>query len=376
MSLSALIRANMHGLVDEWACHARDHIGAAQALAITELEDSARELFSAMADDMDTEQTQEDRIKKAHGDLPGKCEGITRYAQEHADHRVSQGFSLLDVFSEYRAARASVSRLWSGDGTADGVHPAEIGRFHEAIDEATQVSIASFDAQLNRSRDLFLGVLGHDMRSPLGAIMLLSKLLLKDDALSPNSTKSAARIYSSGSRITRMLDDLLDFTRTRLGKSLPVTLREGNMGETMLHVVEELRAYHPSSTITFETSGDLYGRWDFARLAQVVSNLGGNAIQHGDKASPITIGLEGMDGRVVLTVHNEGTPIAPQMLSRIFDPMTRGLEAGPNEKGSVGLGLYICRQIALAHGGTIGVNSDEKGTTFIVCIPRRAEERA
>jgi signal transduction histidine kinase len=198
-----------------------------------------------------------------------------------------------------------------------------------------------------------------------------SELLLMDDKMSQTSSFASTRIFGSSKRLAAMLNDLVDFTSTRLGKILAVTLVDGNMAETVSHVVSELRARFPSVELTYETDGELYGRWDFARIAQVVSNLGGNAIQHGDNARPVTIRLTGEADYVVLTVHNQGVPIAPQALGRIFDPLTRGhIQKDQDLRGSVGLGLYISREIALSHDGSISVTSDETGTTFIVRFAR------
>lgn len=375
MPLPALIRANLDRLVDEWCAYAADHIAPAKALTRTELENSSEELFTAIADDMCTAETEEERIQKSHGERTGNSRALIDYAQCHANHRAGQGFSLPDMASEFRAVRASVMRL-CGDG--DGGQPipiAQIVRFNESLDEAWTVSLGWFDARLNQSRELFMGVLGHDMRGPLNAMLIGAEVLFMDDTLSPMSTQISARLYSSGKRLNAMLDDLLDFTSTRLGKILPISLDDGDMAETVRHVVNELQTRHPSVQLTYKTSGELHGRWDFARIAQVVSNLGGNAIQHGDNTSPVTIQLDGQADDVVLTVHNEGVPITPQALSRIFDPLTRGDSQEHHDlRGSIGLGLYICREIALSHDGSIGVTSDQGGTTFVVRIARKVSQ--
>jgi signal transduction histidine kinase len=336
-----------------------------------QLENSIKELLAAIADDMETDQTPERQLEKSHGEREGNSRALIDHARSHADHRVGQGFSMPDMASEFRAVRASVMRLCANGEDAQNVHVSQVVRFNEALDEAWMVSLGWFEAQLSQARELFIGVLGHDMRGPLHAIMMASELLLMDDTMSQNSSIASTRIFGSSKRLAAMLDDLLDFTSTRLGNTLAVSLRDGDMGETVGHVVNELRLRHPSVRITYETSGELHGRWDFARIAQVVSNLGGNAIQHGDNARPVAIRLAGETDQVVLTVHNEGAPITPQALGRIFDPLTRGeMQAHQDLKGSIGLGLYICREIALSHDGSIGVTSDENGTTFVVRIAR------
>ena len=377
MPLPALIRANLDRLVDEWCAYAADHIAPAKALTRTELENSSEELFTAIADDMCTAETEEERIQKSHGERTGNSLALIDYAQCHANHRAGQGFSLPDMASEFRAVRASVMRL-CGDSAEYGPIPiAQVVRFNASLDEAWTVSLGWFDARLNQSRELFMGVLGHDMRGPLNAMLIGTEVLLMDDALSPMSAQVSARLFSTGKRLNAMLDDLLDFTSTRLGKVLPIALEDGDMGVTVGHGVDELRTRHPLVQITYTTSGDLHGRWDLARIAQIVSNLGGNAIQHGDNTRPVTIQLNGQADDVVLTVHNEGIPITSQALSRIFDPLTRGdIQEHHDLRGSIGLGLYICREIALSHNGSIDVTSDQGGTTFVVRIARKVIEHS
>ena len=375
MPLPALIRANLDRLVDEWCVYAADHIAPARTLTRDELENSSRELFTAIADDIGTEETDEQRRQKSHGERSGNSCALTDYAQCHANHRASQGFSLPDMASEFRAMRASVMRLCAQGPGTEPLDIAQVVRFNESLDEAWTVSLGWFDTRLNRSRELFMGVLGHDMRGPLNAMLIGTEVLLMDDTLSSMSTQVSARLFSTGKRLNAMLDDLLDFTSTRLGKVLPISLEDGDMGVTVGHGVDELRTRHPSVQINYTTSGELHGRWDFARIAQVVSNLGGNAIQHGDNAKPVIIALAGEVDDVVLTVHNEGTPITSQALSRIFDPLTRGdIQEHHDLRGSIGLGLYICREIALSHDGSIGVTSDQGGTTFVVRIARKISD--
>jgi signal transduction histidine kinase len=379
MTLAELIRANLDALVDDWFHYARDRIEVTRTLSTKEIKNSSRMLFTAIADDMDIVQTDHAQFEKARGQRPGNSKGIVEHASEHADDRVAQGFTLPDLASEFRAARASVMRLLARHDAKREIRMEEIERFNEAVDEALAISIGRFDAQLDQARDMFLGVLGHDLRNPLGAILNSAQVLQLDTGLPEESARIVERIHNSGRRIQGMVDDLLDFTRAKLGGGLPVFPADGDLGEAVGHVVDELRTLHPRADIRYETRGDLRGRWDAARLAQLASNLGGNAIQHGDISRPVAVRLDGGAERVVLTVRNEGATIGAQARGRIFDPLTRGAGAGTGEpagQGSIGLGLYICRQIALAHDGTIDVASDARGTVFTVGIPRRADRPA
>jgi hypothetical protein len=171
-----------------------------------------------------------------------------------------------------------------------------------------------------------------------------------------------------------MISDLLDYTRTRLGAGMPVSPSPMDLGSLCRAVFNEFRAAHPTRVIRFECDGDLRGDWDGDRLRQTVSNLLGNAIQHGTERAPVDLKLKAEGSEVVIVVHNAGPPIPPGELTKIFDPLVRGSSAAhpkPNRPGSIGLGLYIAREIARSHGGEITVTSTkEEGTAFTVRLPR------
>ena len=175
--------------------------------------------------------------------------------------------------------------------------------------------------------------------------------------------------------MSTMITDLLDFTGAALGGKMPVSPAAADLGAVCRDVAEEMVVAHPGRALHFRPHGDLAGEWDAARLRQVVSNLLGNALQHGAETGPVelTAAADGPD--VVLTVHNEGPPIPPDALPTIFDPLVRGSTPElqmQRRPGSIGLGLYIAHEIVAAHGGTIGVTSSAgSGTTFTVRLQRR-----
>ncbi len=223
-------------------------------------------------------------------------------------------------------------------------------------------------------REQFIGILGHDLRNPLSAISVASQLLLRQ-GLPEAQVRIASRIASSADRMGAMINDLLDLTRARLGGGIPVALRPVNLRDICRHVVEELEFAHPDRTLRFESEGSYWGEWDPDRIAQVLSNLIGNALEHGRKASPVQVSLiEAGGDSVRFTVHNEGSPIPPEILPVLFDPFRRGAQGltGGNSRG-LGLGLYIAHQIVEAHGGTLEVASTAaEGTTFTATLPRRS----
>lgn len=171
--------------------------------------------------------------------------------------------------------------------------------------------------------------------------------------------------------MTGMIDDLLDFTRTRLGGGMPISARRTDLQNLCRDVLDEFRAAHPQRPLRFESFGDTSGEWDAARLRQVVSNLVANAIQYGGHATPVDVFAGGEESDVLLAVRNQGLPISSSALPAIFDPFVRAPQVATKHRRGVGLGLYIAREIVIAHGGTIAVTSDETtGTVFTVRLPR------
>ncbi|SDR54186.1 Histidine kinase-, DNA gyrase B-, and HSP90-like ATPase [Paraburkholderia fungorum] len=243
-------------------------------------------------------------------------------------------------------------------------------RFNEAIDQMVAESVRQFSTRSERIRDLFTGVLAHDMRSPVTAIVNSANVLLRDENLSPISLRAGINLQRGVERIKSLVDGLFVFTRTRLGDSLPVEATEQDLGRICAGAVEEIRAARPDAHIELHSTGDLGGMWDAGRMNQLVVNLLTNAIEYGCGSAIVRV--SGDDGHIVLAVSNEGSPIPETALPTIFDPLTRaGPSAGPKRVTSgVGLGLYICRCIANAHHGTVSVDSQANETVFTIEIPR------
>jgi signal transduction histidine kinase len=221
-----------------------------------------------------------------------------------------------------------------------------------------------------RFNEIFTGILGHDLRNPLGAIMTAAELALKRDD-SERLVKPLSRIVSSGARMARMIDQLLDFTRVRVGAGIPLAPRPLELSSVVRQVMDELDDTHPNCTLRLEHEGDTNGIWDADRLSQVFSNLVANAVQHGVLEHGVSVRIDGTNAaQVRVEVHNMGE-IPQAFLPRVFEPMTGVSPRGQNTQG-LGLGLFISQQILRAHGGRIDVQSTELGTTFTVSLPRVA----
>jgi signal transduction histidine kinase len=215
------------------------------------------------------------------------------------------------------------------------------------------------------------------LRNPLSAISTAAQLLLRQN-LSDRQARTATRIATTAERMTRMIADLLDFTRSRLGGGFPIQTQRMNLRDLCETVIEELELAYPERTIEFDARGDAWGNWDPDRIAQVVSNLAGNALQHSPESGTVRVELRDEGERVVLQTSNAGPPIPEQVLPHLFEPGRRGPPGrGHKESSGLGLGLYIVRQIVLAHGGELSVRSSAaEGTTFTVSLPRRSRGSA
>jgi sigma-B regulation protein RsbU (phosphoserine phosphatase) len=240
---------------------------------------------------------------------------------------------------------------------------------------ADQAAVALEKTRLDEAgafRERLLAIVGHDLRNPLHAVTMASALLIRSDDLKERDAKLARRIANSAQRMSEIIEQLLDLTRGRLGGGIPISREQTDLGHIVEQVIGELDIANPGVDLRLVTRGILTGRWDRARLGQLVSNLVGNAIQHGGGGEPITVTTEDAGDDVVLQVHNGGAPIPEQLLPHLFDPFRRGAEQGRSPRGlGLGLGLYIAQQIALAHGGEITVRSSAAaGTTFTVRLPR------
>jgi PAS domain S-box-containing protein len=228
--------------------------------------------------------------------------------------------------------------------------------------------------QSDRFRELFVGMLGHDLRNPLACIATGAGLLLQRGALSPDDARVAERIDRAGDRMKRMIDQILDLTRSRLGGGIPVVPLPVELHDLVRRIVAELEAAHPGRTIRLSTSGEPRWQCDADRLGQAISNLVGNALEHTDPADPVDVSVTQPGAEVRIAVHNGGSPIPAELLGVMFDPFrscpaTRAKRASPG----LGLGLYISQQIVASHGGRIEVTSSaEAGTTFTVILPASA----
>jgi signal transduction histidine kinase len=263
---------------------------------------------------------------------------------------------------------ASYYRVPDVDGTPLGLGGVVVEITDRKRAEEAQRQAAEF-------RERFLGIVSHDLRNPLHAILLSAGVLLQSDTLvQPRHLKAVRRITLSAERMGRMIAQLLDFTRGRLGGGIPIQRQPGSLRHLCRHVVEELEASHPERELRLTATGDFQGEWDPDRLAQALGNLGKNALEHGAPDTPVDFLLREEGEHVSVEVHNEGPPIPAELLPYLFEPFRRAVGEESVAREGLGLGLFIVKEIVAAHGGSVQVRSTrEEGTCFTVRLPRRAQ---
>jgi signal transduction histidine kinase len=373
--LADFVRQNQAPIVKEWIEFARTISPASDKLSKLALEDHIVDILAFVADDLESAQTPRERFDKSRGNGPKDGPFSESAAEVHAALRLADGFDIDQMVSEYRALRASVVKLWLTHHQALASTDIEdLTRFNESIDQAVTESVARYTKTINNSRNLFLGVLGHDLRNPLGAVSMGAQWIERSGTTNPKQAKVVSEIRTAAGRATQILNDLLDLTRSSFGTEIPVVRTKTDMASLCQEIADEHRAVNPDRRFEVAHEGDPMGSCDPARLGQVLSNLMGNAVQYGDVSSPITVKVAGNDPETVtITVHNRGTPIPLETQKVIFQSWMRGQDVKhPPEQGAhLGLGLYIAKLIVEAHGGEISVTSNEQtGTTFTLRIPR------
>ena len=376
MRLAQFITEHIEEILVEWEAFASSLLSAGQVMTPLALRDHASQILLAIVEDIESNQTDLEQAYKSKG-FAQIAEATRTAAMTHGALRYLAGFDLRQLAAEFRALRASVLRLWLKQGAQGDTTLYQMTRFNEAIDQALAESIANYSDEVARSRDTFLAILGHDLRSPLSAIANAGLYLAAPGLLPAGAPLEAAkRVNQGAARMSSMIKDLLEYTRTRLGRAIPISPEAGSMEHICRIAYDEIRAAHPERIFRLETSGDLEGRFDGERFQQVLSNLLGNAVRHGERSQPITLSARGDAEKVTVQVRNHGRPIPPDQLQVIFNPLVQIPSALVDEDSepaaSLGLGLYIAREIVTMHGGTMVAESSEgNGTVFSARLPRR-----
>ncbi|MBA3646718.1 MAG: sensor histidine kinase [Gemmatimonadaceae bacterium] len=372
MRLADFIEQNNQRILKEWVEFAEKSCAAGSKMDLAALRDHAVEMLKAIVKDLRTPQTDAEQVAKSKGESAPEAGAADTAAEVHGAGRAESGFTVGEMVSEYRALRASVIRLWTLDsGSLTGEDLEDLMRFNETIDQALAESTERFTKDVDSSREIFVGILGHDLGTPLNAVITASEFILE----TPNSTEKhlamTATTLRSARRMKDMVSALLDFAVGRMGPGLSMNLTLTDLRALVSDVVEEVSVANPDSQVQFSHSGDLNAMVDTGRISQVLTNLINNAIQFGTAKDVIGVSASGEAQDVVIRVHNSGVPIPASEIGGIFSPFKRLTTARTSADSSVGLGLYIVERIVAAHGGSIDVRSSEAaGTLFSIRIPR------
>ena len=376
MRLSKFILSNLEEILSAWESFASTVLPENKFENLV-LRDEAEEILKAIAIDMETAQTTSEQAEKSKGAAPRAEQDSA--AELHAADRLRLGFNQVQVVSEYRALRATVIRLWvESSPEIDDSAMDQLIRFNEGIDQALSESTSRFMQLIENSRDFATAVMAHDLRNPLNAIVSSAQYLVRAEGPDRDAINALASIIlDSGKHMVKLIENLVDFTRTRLGQPLPIKPNLMDLEQICRQTVAEFRVAYPQHTIRLNCQGELHGTGDATRMTQMLSNLLANAIEHGSQNTPITVKAYVDSDDIVLQIHNEGPPIPPSNLAAIFNPLARfGTQDKMVNANHLGLGLFIAREIVKAHSGQINATSTaQEGTTFVVRLPRRVDDQ-
>lgn len=373
MRLADFILENTESILREWEAFASS-IWPGEVANPRRLRDHASDMLIALSSEMKKAASRDEGIgRTTPATMTGQPGSIA--SDLHAISRIESGFDLQDLVAEYRALRKNIIRLWHQSPEGPGPeHLDDVVNFNQVLDRLLAEAVVSYVRRIDQSREVFLAILGHDMRNPLQAVRVQASILAQSKSLDDASGKIVTQMSASIDAMGRMMGELLDFTGTQLGAKMTILPEAMDLVQLCLEVIDEHKAIHPDRTIVFEHKGNLNGEWDQSRLRQLISNLVGNALQHGCPDSDVYLNIEEEAQAIVLKVRNLGAPIPPDSVSTIFEPMMRRTTPEPcRQAGSIGLGLYIAREVARAHGGSISVHSTPEETVFTVRLPRQGQ---
>jgi signal transduction histidine kinase len=359
MAIAAEVRAHSDAIGNRWERSVRESLPELAALPRTQLIDHLPEFLNGLADWME-------------GKTARAREGFRMLAEGHAVHRLTSGIALEILTSEYGLLRRAVIEELMQDLGVDELKTSII-KLESGIDTAIFEAVHRYALGRDAIRERFISILAHDLRDPLAAVKMSAEIL--SDMLPKHQLELVAKILRGSVRIERMIDDVLDFARAKLGEGIPIKLAMIDLGALVSIVCRESLAAEPTREVEVVVEGDLRSRLDPDRMHQALGNLVSNARAYG--SGPIEMRAWESDDhqKIYASVTNHGTPIPSPILVRMFDPFER---ASTKQRRGLGLGLFIVQQIAIAHGGTVHVTSSaEAGTTFTIELPRMplAEDR-
>lgn len=350
MRLPTFIIDNIDQIITEWK--------HAALPAMLPLESQAKQILMAVAADIES----------------GACQSTSSAAVTvRTALRTTPDFDVQQVSEALRLLRAVVPSVWN---PAEGHAFDEWRRFHETVDFAVGEVIAQYALQVERTRSLFMGMLGHDLRTPLSAIHMTCQYLAREDASPERKLEAVARVSRCAGAMEGMIRDVLDFARSRLGKSMSIAKKPVDLGTVCREALEDIRAEHPRCEFRFEDPGSLDAIADGVRLRHAVRNLLGSAARNGARGMPILFHASRDNDRIVFRVTCKGQAMSPDTLRTMFDPLAQLAiaAASPDDHppADLGLELFIAREILRVHGGDAGiVTGEDDERIFAAWLPAR-----
>ena len=365
MRLATFLETAQAQILEEAVAFAKT-IPALQHTGEKALRDHLPQVLQAISADLRTPQSRTQSIVKSHGAAP---EGASQTsAQTHGLTRAQDGIDIEQLVAEFRALRSSVLRLWAEAYPMEPNPIEDILRFNEAIDQAVAESVKFYADERERWRNIFLGVLGHDLRGPLHAISLTVALMRKQ-AVAP--VQQTALLTRGVRRMKALLDTLLEYSRASLGVGMALQRAWVDLEVACAEELELQRAAHPDVQIDYAAHGPTEGAFDASWVREALGNLVSNAVKHGDAGEPITVKFEGDAAAVRIWVENAGE-LQCDDIEKLYEPLRRGAsDSDPQDRTHLGLGLFIVRQVAQAHGGDVTGTCTQHRVRFTLELPKQ-----
>lgn len=365
MRLATFLETAREQILDEAIAFARS-IPALQKTSEKALRDHLPQVLEAISADLRTSQSRTASLAKSRG-LAAEASSQTS-AQTHGLSRAQDGINIEQLVAEFRALRSSILRLWAEAHPQGPDVIQDMTRFNEAIDQAVAESVEFYAQERERWRDIFLGVLGHDLRGPLHAISL-TVATMRQQGIAP--VQQTAILTRSVGRMTALLDTLLEYSRSTIGAGMKLQRASVDLAAACADELELQQAAHPGARINYLAQGPTEGTFDASWVRQALGNLVSNAIKHGDVGEPVLVKVEGDAACVRLIVENPGE-LPPDDIEKLFEPLRQGSsETSRADRLHLGLGLFIVRQIARAHGGDVTGSCSEDRVNFTMELPKQ-----
>lgn len=364
MRLATFLESARVQILDEAVAFART-IPALEHTSEKALRDHLPQVLEAISTDLRTSQSRTEAIAKSHGDAPDAPHQTP--AATHGLMRAQDGIDIEQLVAEFRALRSSILRLWTEAYPVQSNAIEDIIRFNEAIDQAVAESVKFYAEARERWRQIFLGVLGHDLRGPLNTISLTVAILRQQGSAPVQQT---AMLTRGVARMKSLLDTLLEYSRSSLGVGMALQLEAIDLAGACADELELQRAAHPDAKIDYAAQGLTEGTFDASWVREALGNLVSNAIKHGDAGEPVMVKLEGSAACVRILVENSGE-LPHDNIEELFEPLRQGKNGrAQSDHTHLGLGLFIVRQVARAHGGEITGSCSDRRVRFTMELPK------